>query len=90
MNDLIINLIQSDDYKKRLLGEYLELKERYNKLDIMLAKYEAGVLEFELTCPVSILTRQRNFMYGYLKVLKDRLDIEGILGISTDGLEVSK
>lgn len=90
MNELIINLIQSGDYKQRLFGEYLELKERYNKLDNMIAKYEAGVLEFELTCPISILQRQRNFMWGYLKILKDRIDIEGIKGISTDGLEVSK
>ena len=34
MSDEVLKLIQSDDYKKRLLGEYLELKERYNKLDI--------------------------------------------------------
>ena len=90
MTDLIYNLIQSNDYKRRLYGEYLELKERYNKLDNMIAKYEAGVLEFELTCPISILTRQRNFMWEYLKILKDRIDIEGIEGMSTDGLEVSK
>lgn len=78
MNESTINLIQSDDYKKRLFGEYLELKERYNKLDNMIVKYEAGVLEFELTCPISLLQRQRNFMWGYLKVLKDRIDIEGV------------
>lgn len=90
MNELIINLIQSGDYNQRLFGEYLELKERYNKLGTMLSKYEAGVLEFELTCPISLLQRQRNFMWGYLKILKDRIDIEGIKGISTDALEVSK
>lgn len=90
MNDLVYNLILSNDYKERLYGEYLELKERYNKLDNIISKYEAGVLEFALTCPISILTRQRDFMWGYLKVLKDRIDIEGIYGISTDGLEVSK
>lgn len=90
MNELIINLIQSGDYKQRLFGEYLELKERYNKLCVMLDKYEAGILDFELTCPISLLQRQLNFMWGYLKILRDRIDIEGIEGISTDGLEVSK
>ena len=90
MTDLIYNLIQSEDYKSRLYGEYLELEERFYKLDNMITKYEAGVLEFEFTCPISILKKQRNFMSGYLKVLKDRLDIEDVLGISTDGLEVSE
>lgn len=90
MNNLIIELIQSQDYKKRLLGEYLELKERYDKLHKMLIKYEAGTLDFTPSCPIGLLERQANLMGNYLKVLEIRMEIEGIQGMSTDGLEVSK
>ena len=78
MTDLIYNLIQSNDYKKRLFGEYLELKERYDKLHKMLIKHEAGTLDFELTCPFSLLERQCSLMGHYLKVLEIRLEIEKI------------
>lgn len=88
MTDLIINLIQSDDYKKRLLGEYLELKERYDKLHNLLIKYEAGTLNFDLTCPTGILERQCRFMGCYLRELEIRMEIEGIKRLSTDDLEV--
>jgi hypothetical protein len=90
MSELIIDLIQSNDYKKRLLGEYLELKERHDKLHNMLVRYEAGALDFTPTCSITILQRQENLMWAYMKVLEIRMNIEGIEGMSTDGLEVSK
>lgn len=91
MTELVINLIQSDDYKKRLLGEYLELKERYEKLHKFLIKCEAGALTNKdtiiTTNEISLLEKQCNLMGNYLKVLEIRMEIEGI---SSDGLEVRK
>lgn len=78
MSDGVLKLIQSDDYKIRLLGEYYELKERYDKLHKMLIKYEAGTLDFTPTCPLGLLERQANLMGNYLKVLEIRLEIEQI------------
>lgn len=78
MKESILKLIKSDDYKIRLLGEYYELKERYNKLHKMLIKYEAGTLEIELFCPFDLLERQCNLMGRYLKVLEIRLEMEHI------------
>lgn len=89
MSDLIICLIQSDDYKKRLLGEYLEIKERIEKLNNFLTKYKLGVLEFTPTSSLNTFQRQERLMWAYLQVLELRLKDEGIQGISTDGLEVS-
>ena len=65
-------------YKKRMVSEYLELKERYDKLDAITVKHEAGTLDFELTCPYELLLRQKRLMGEYLRVLKIRAEIEGI------------
>lgn len=78
MKDLIINLIQSDDYKERLLGEYLELKERLDKLSNFVSKYKSGDLEFTPTTSLNTFQRQERLMWGYLKILEIRLDNEGI------------
>ena len=55
---IIHDLIISSDYKARFVGEYVELKIRYNKLHKMLIKHEAGTLGFEPTCDISILEDQ--------------------------------
>lgn len=78
MTKSILDLIQSDDYKKRLLGEYLELKERYDKLHKIIIKQEAGTLDFELSCPFSLLETQCSIMGHYLKTLEIRMEIEGV------------
>lgn len=90
MKESILKLLQSDDYKIRLLGEYYELKERYDKLHKMVIKYEAGTLDFTPSCPLGLLERQANLMEKYLNVLDIRLEIERIQINSTDGIEVSK
>ena len=72
-----------EDYKKRLLAEYYQVKERYNKLHKLLIKQEAGTLNFELSCPVSLLETQANLMGDYLKVLEIRMEIEKI-SVETD------
>ena len=75
---IIHDLIISSDYKARFVGEYVELKIRYNKLHKMLIKYKAGTLEFEPTCDISILEDQAYHMGNYLKQLEIRSEIEKI------------
>lgn len=75
---IIHDLIISSDYKARFVGEYVELKIRYNKLHKMLIKYEAGTLGFEPTCDISILEDQAYHMGNYLKQLEIRAEIEKV------------
>lgn len=75
---IIHDLIISSDYKARFVGEYVELKIRYNKLHKMLIKHEAGTLGFEPTCDISILEDQAYHMGNYLKQLEIRSEIEKI------------
>ena len=75
---IIHDLIISSDYKARFVGEYVELKIRYNKLHKMLIKYEADTLGFEPTCDISILEEQAYHMGNYLKQLEIRAEIEKI------------
>lgn len=75
---IIHDLIISSDYKARFVGEYVELKIRYNKLHKMLIKHEAGTLGFEPTCDISILEDQAYHMGNYLKRLEIRAEIEKI------------
>ena len=76
---IIHDLIVSSDYKARFVGEYVELKIRYNKLHKMLIKHEAGTLGFEPTCDISILEDQAYHMGNYLKQLEIRAEIEKII-----------
>jgi len=74
----IINLMQSKDYKDRFIGEYWELKDRYDKLDTMTVKYEAGTLNFEPNCSLELLKEQKSYMGNYIRVLRIRAEIENI------------
>lgn len=76
MDNNIIKLIQSDDYKERLQGEYFELLERVNKLDIILDKYDRGNLDFTPTTPIDILKAQSAAMKSYLYILDYRIKLE--------------
>ena len=67
-----------EDWKVRFKKEYYELKERFQKLDMMIGKYEKGQLEFELKCPIDLLKRQRSVMWDYLSTLEQRAKIEEI------------
>lgn len=78
----IINNSKENDnmeaYQVRMLKEYQELKERYNKLHKMLVKYDAGTLNFTPTCPIELLRKQKSLMGQYLNVLEIRAEIEKI------------
>lgn len=67
-----------EDYKLRMINEYKNLEEKYNKLHKMLVKYDAGKLDFTPTCPIDLLRKQASFMGQYLYILETRAVIEGI------------
>ena len=66
------------DYKDRMRNEYIELKDKYDKLHRMLIKYDAGKLDFTPTCPIELLREQASTMEKYLYILETRALIEGI------------
>lgn len=65
-------------YVSRMIAEYHELKDKYNKLHRMLVKHEAGTLDFEPTCPIELLEHQANVMNEYLHTLEVRAEIENV------------
>ena len=54
-----IELMNSNDYKERFKAEYLQAKIRYDKLDTMTVKYEAGTLNFTPSCSLELLKKQK-------------------------------
>ena len=73
-----LELISSEDYTDRFKAEYLQLKIRLDKLENMIAKYEAGTLDFKPKCTLDLLKLQRAYMREYLYVLKVRAEIENV------------
>lgn len=73
-----IALMNSEDYKERFKAEYFQTKIRYDKLHKMLVKAEAKTLNFQPSCPLSLLISQKRCMGEYLKQLEIRAEIEGI------------
>lgn len=67
-----------DPWKERFKKEYYELRERFQKLDMMIDQYEKGQLEFEPKCPIDLLKGQCSTMWNYLKILEQRAEIEEI------------
>lgn len=73
-----IQMMTSDDYKERFKAEYYQAKIRYDKLDMMTVKYEAGKLQFTPDCSLELLKEQKMYMGNYIRCLKIRALIEGI------------
>lgn len=73
-----IEMMNSDDYKERFKAEYQQTKIRYDKLDTMTVKYEAGTLPFTPTCSLELLKEQKKYMGNYIRCLKIRAEIEDI------------
>ena len=73
-----VELMNSKDYKERFKAEYLQAKIRYDKLDAMTVKYEAGTLNFTPSCPLELLKEQKKYMGNYIRALKIRAEIEKI------------
>lgn len=64
-------------WQERMQREYRETKERYEKLQKMITKYEAGVLEFTPKCSIELLKHQKRHMGEYLHDLEIRGYVEG-------------
>lgn len=71
-------LMCSPNYKERFKAEYYQLKIRYEKLKAMCEKWDKGELDFTPTCPRYIYKRQLDKMAGYLMILEERAELEGI------------
>ena len=67
-----------NDYKQRMIDEYTQLKERTDKLGLMISNYHAGTLDFKPISPIKLLENQYYTMCGYLKILEQRAEIESI------------
>lgn len=73
-----VDLMNSEDYKERFKAEYLQTKIRHDKLHKMLVKKAARTLDFEPTCPITLLMEQKRYMGEYLRILETRAEVEGI------------
>ena len=67
-----------EDYKLRMVKEYKELKDNYDKLYAMLVKYDAGKLDLPPTCSIYLLRKQSSVMDQYLYILETRAAIEDV------------
>lgn len=77
-NGYIFALLESDDYKDRAKGEYLFVKDKYEKLHRMIIKREAGKLDFTPNCPMEQWKAQAAAMGAYLYQLEIKAELEGI------------
>ena len=77
LNDTV-EMMNSADYRERFRAEYWQTKIRYEKLHQMTVRYEAGTLDFEPNCKLSLLKKQKKYMGMYLGCLELRAVIEGI------------
>lgn len=76
--DEIIALLKSDNYKDRARGEYLFVKDKYEKLHAMIIKREAGKLDFTPNCSMAQWKAQASAMGEYLYQLEVKAEIECI------------
>lgn len=73
-----IEMMSSADYKERFKAEYYQVVIRYQKLKVMLEKWDKGELDFKPTCPRSTYNMQIVAMTDYIAVLEARAVMEGI------------
>ena len=64
--------------QQRLAIEYKELADRAEKLQAMLDKYDAGLLDFTPQTPIGLLRAQLSIMCAYMAILEERAEFEDI------------
>lgn len=69
---------KASGYQDRMRVEYRELTVRAGRLRDMLQRYADGTLDFEPTCPITLLSRQLDVMDEYALILRRRANIEHI------------
>lgn len=75
MNNAVA-MVLSDDYKERLIAEYVETKIRYERLHSTIIKWCAGKADF--VTDIELLEEQAKHMGNYLKMLEIRAVKEDI------------
>lgn len=73
-----IMLMQSDDYAERFIAEYLQLRIRKERLEVLITKYKRNELPFTPDCSIAMLKAQLAIMTGYMNILESRARIEKI------------
>lgn len=73
-----------DDYKTRMVEEFRELKDRINKINDIIEKYNNGEREHISVREASLMMAQSYIMQDYALVLFDRLTVAGINPDSDD------
>lgn len=71
-------LMLSGDYRERMAAEWVQVKIRLSRLQSMLDDYREGKLNFEPTCPITLLREQALVMQEYVDILEKRIELEGI------------
>ena len=74
----IFNLLESPDYMERAKGEYLLVKDKYEKLHEAIVCREAGKLWFEPNCPMEQWKAQAAAMGQYLYQLEVKAEYEDV------------
>lgn len=83
LKDTVV-LMNSDDYKERFKAEFWQLRQRLDKLNDMLARYNKGTLDYIPDTPILWLKQQAYAMQAYLDALSVRCDYENIDVYETD------
>lgn len=73
-----VDMMLSTDYKERFKAEYYQLAIRCRELRDMLARWDAGELDFTPAYPRESYNAQVHAMYKYLYVMEHRAKYEGI------------
>ena len=71
-------LMLSGDYRERFAAEWAQVKIRLSRLRSMLDGYLEGKLNFEPTCPITLLREQALVMKEYVDILEKRAELEDI------------
>ena len=75
MDDRFENL---PDWQQRFVIEYEELADRAKKLQAMLDKYDAGLLDFTPQTPIGLLRAQLSIMCAYMAILEEQAEFEDV------------
>ncbi len=73
-----VDLMTSDDYKKRFEAEYYQLVIRYNTLKKLVRDWENGKLNFRPGGTLDAYHRQLQAMEKYISILEFRALIEDV------------
>lgn len=64
-----------EDFKVRMIKEYIELKDKVEKCRNMIVKFYNKKLEYVLEHPIDVILMQYTQMFSYLSTLELRLEL---------------